>query len=137
MFSGYNGGVFNATTGALESYSIAPFSCFSGATGLYTQANSLTAFSVSSGATLWTATPKKGDSYSSAPVIVNGYVYIGTAEGYIAEYSLATGKRVEHFCRSRDSGGGQRKLHITAVRLGCRRRLVNCACQQQSSGALA
>ncbi len=95
VFSGYNGGVFNATTGALESYFNSTFApAFSGATGLYTQANSLTAFSVSSGATLWTATPKKGDSYSSAPVIVNGCVYIGTAEGYIAEYSLATGKRV-------------------------------------------
>lgn len=94
VFSGYNGGVFNATTGALESYFNSSFApAFCGSTGLYTETNVLTAFSVTSGATTWTANPPSGDSYSSAPIIVNRVVYIGTAAGNVIGYSLATGKQ--------------------------------------------
>ena len=94
VFEGYNGGVFNAATGALESYFNSSFApAFSGSTGLYTETNALTAFSVTSGATTWTATPPKDDSFSSAPIIVNGVVYIGTAAGNVMGYSLAAGKQ--------------------------------------------
>jgi len=95
VFSGYNGGVFDATTGALESYFNSAFApAFAGSTGLYTEADTLTAFSVTSGATTWTATPSGGDSYSSAPIIVNGVVYVGTAGGNVVGYLLTTGKQV-------------------------------------------
>jgi outer membrane protein assembly factor BamB len=95
VFSGYNGGVFDAATGALESYFNSSFApAFSGTTGLYTESNVLTAFSVTSGATTWTATPPSGDSYSSAPIIVNGVVYVGTAGGKVVGYLLTTGKQV-------------------------------------------
>jgi outer membrane protein assembly factor BamB len=94
VFGSYNGGVFNATTGALEGYFNSNFApAFSGSTGLYTETNVLTAFSVTSGSATWTAAPPIDDSFSSAPIIVNGVVYIGTAAGNVIGYSLATGKR--------------------------------------------
>lgn len=95
VFSGYNGAVFDAASGALESYFNSNFApAFAGSTGLYTEADTLTAFSVTSGATTWTATPPSGDSYSSAPIIVNGVVYIGTAGGNLVGYLVTTGTQV-------------------------------------------
>jgi outer membrane protein assembly factor BamB len=95
VYTGYNGGVFNSATGALDGYFNSNFApAFSNGTGLYTETNLMTAFTVSTGATAWTASPANGDSYSSAPIIVNGIVYIGTSEGKLLGYSLTTGKRL-------------------------------------------
>lgn len=95
VFGSYNGGVFNATTGALLSYFNSEFApAFAGKTGLYTESNSLTAFNVKTGATVWTAAPPNGDSYSSPPIIVNSVAYVGTAEGNLIGYSLGKGKQL-------------------------------------------
>jgi outer membrane protein assembly factor BamB len=95
VFNGYNGGVFNAATGALLSNFNSNFApAFANGTGLYTETNLITAFNVTSGATTWTAAPATGDSYSSAPIIVNGTVYIGTNLGNLVGYTLSTGKKI-------------------------------------------
>ena len=91
----YNGIVFDATSGAVQSYFNSGFApAFWNGTGLYTETNSLTAFNVTSGSTLWTAAPATGDSYSSAPIVVNGVVYIGTSEGKLLGYNATKGTRV-------------------------------------------
>jgi outer membrane protein assembly factor BamB len=95
LSSGYNGAVFNAANGALlSSFNSNYAPAFAGSTGLYTSSNSLTAFNVTTNATLWTASPAEGDSYSTAPVIVNSVAYVGTSQGNLIGYSLAKGKQV-------------------------------------------
>jgi len=95
VYEGYNGGVFKASNGKLLSYFNSAFApAFAAGIGLYTENDSLTAFKVATGVTIWTAAPAQGDSYSSAPIIVNGVVYIGTAEGNLIGYSLKTGAQI-------------------------------------------
>ncbi len=95
VFGSYNGGVFKSSNGALLGYFNSEFApAFSGTTGLYTETNSLTAFNVKTGVTVWTAAPTGGDSYSSAPIIVNGVVYVGTSAGNLIGYSLKKGTQL-------------------------------------------
>jgi outer membrane protein assembly factor BamB len=95
VYGGYNGGVFKASNGKLLSYFNSEFApAFAAGIGLYTESNSLTAFKVATGATIWTAAPAQGDSYSSAPIIVNSVVYVGTAAGNLIGYSLKTGAQL-------------------------------------------
>jgi outer membrane protein assembly factor BamB len=62
--------------------------------GFYTEATSLTAVDLSSGLTLWTAMPEKGESYSCAPIVVNGVVYSGTSAGNLYGYTSDSGNKV-------------------------------------------
>jgi outer membrane protein assembly factor BamB len=95
VFGNYNGGVFNAKNGALLSNFNSTFApAFAAGIGLYTATNQITAFTVKNGTTLWTAAPANGDSYSSAPIIVNGVVYIGTGQGNLVGYSLTKGTQL-------------------------------------------
>src|SRR5207245_11645686 len=68
---------------------------FLNGTGFYTESNSLTAVTLSTGSTLWTAAPPSGDSYSISPIVVNGTVYVGTANGNLLGYNATTGANVE------------------------------------------
>ncbi len=63
-------------------------------TAFYTEPASLTAVNVTNSQTLWTALPVSGDSYSCAPIVVNGVVYAGTTEGNVYGYSADSGSAV-------------------------------------------
>ena len=63
-------------------------------TAFYTEGGSLSAVDLSTSQTLWTALPQSGDSYSCAPIVVNGVVYAGTAAGNFYGYSAASGSTV-------------------------------------------
>jgi len=63
-------------------------------TAFYTEQNSLTAVDLTSSQPLWIALPQSGDSFSCAPIVVNGVVYSGTANGNLYGYSSATGSTV-------------------------------------------
>lgn len=90
-----DGQVLKATTGAFLSCFNSFFApAFSGSTVLYTWSDSLSAFTVKSAATVWTAFPAEGDSYSSAPIIINGVVYIGTTQGNLIGYLLKNGTQL-------------------------------------------
>jgi outer membrane protein assembly factor BamB len=93
---GYNGLILDADTGATQGYfnSEATPAFYEGV-GIYVETNLVTAFNTKTNATLWTAQPSIGDSYSSPAVIVNGVVYVGTAEGNLLGYAGNTGKLVE------------------------------------------
>ena len=89
-----NGQVFKASTGAFVSCFNSQFApAFAEGIGLYTENKKLTAFTVSTGATVWTAS-SGNDSYSSAPIIVNGVVYIGTTKGKLIGHSLKNGTKL-------------------------------------------
>jgi outer membrane protein assembly factor BamB len=62
-------------------------------TAFYTEGGSLSAVDLSTSQTLWTATPGS-DSYSCAPIVVNGIVYAGTAAGNFYGYAAASGSQV-------------------------------------------
>ncbi|HTS35223.1 MAG TPA: PQQ-binding-like beta-propeller repeat protein [Candidatus Solibacter sp.] len=88
---GQNGDIFNAATGALAGSFEADFApAFTKNTAFYVQAAGLTAVDVTSGATVWTASPNNG-SYSTPPIVVNGIVYVGTSGGYLLGYRSKTG----------------------------------------------
>jgi outer membrane protein assembly factor BamB len=95
LFDNYNGGIFDAKNGQLLGYFNSTFApAFAGGVGLYTENSSLTAFTVATNETLWTAAPSAGDYYASAPIIVNGVVYVGTGQGNLLAYSLTTGQQI-------------------------------------------
>ena len=60
-------------------------------TAFYTEDSSLTAVNVSNSQSLWIAMPKSGDTYSCAPIVVNGVVYAGTNAGNLYGYSATNG----------------------------------------------
>jgi outer membrane protein assembly factor BamB len=94
VYSGYNGGVFQASNGTLLSNFNSEFApAFANGIGLYTNTDSITAFNVTTNATVWTAAPAAGDSYSTAPIIVNGVAYVGTSQGELIGYGLYKGKK--------------------------------------------
>ena len=63
-------------------------------TAFYTEASTLTAVDLSTSQTLWTGMPQSGDSYSCAPIVVNGVVYAGTTAGNVYGYSATDGSTV-------------------------------------------
>ncbi len=60
----------------------------------YTEPSYLTAFDLTTSRFLWLELPQNGDSYSCAPIVVNGVVYAGTAEGNLYGYSADTGSEL-------------------------------------------
>ena len=95
LIPNYNGIIFNATTGNTRGYFNGDFSpTFWQRTSYIIHNNQLTAFDVKTGARKWKASPASGDSYSSAPVAVNGVVYVGTAGGNLLGYNANTGTLV-------------------------------------------
>ena len=66
-------------------------------TAFYTEQGTLTAVDLPSAQTLWTAMPQNGDSYSCAPIVVNGVVYAGTSSGNLYGYASGTGNNVFSF----------------------------------------
>jgi outer membrane protein assembly factor BamB len=95
MITGADGAILNATSGAVTGSFNSNFApAFLGTTAFYTESGTLTAVDISTGATIWTASPTVGDSYASPPIVVNRGVYIGTAEGYLEGYDTANGKQV-------------------------------------------
>jgi outer membrane protein assembly factor BamB len=67
---------------------------FVGTTAFYTEADTLTAVSLTSGDTLWTAVASAGETYTCSPVVVNGVVYTGTSTGNLIGYWSKSGKQV-------------------------------------------
>ena len=93
LVQGFDGAIFNASNGTATGNFNSQFApTFWGKNGFYTESNSLTAFTIATGTTIWTAAPPGGDSYASAPIAVNGVIYIGTSEGKLLGYTSATGK---------------------------------------------
>jgi outer membrane protein assembly factor BamB len=84
--------VFNSTSGTVASYFNSYFvPVFWNGTAFYSQATGLTAVSLTSGKTVWSAAPPSGDSYSISPIVVNGILYIGTKLGTLLGYKSGTG----------------------------------------------
>ena len=89
LIQGFNGMMFSSTTGAMLGNFNSLFApTFWGPSGFYGETNSLTAFNPSTGNTLWTVVPPSGDLYASAPIAVNGVIYIGTTLGNLLGYTL-------------------------------------------------
>ncbi len=95
MINSDNGAIFNAGNGTVTGYFDSEFTpAFFGGVVFYTESTSLTAVEISTGDTLWTASPSGGDSYASPPIVVNQVVYVGTAAGNVEGYSAYTGANV-------------------------------------------
>jgi len=60
-------------------------------TGFYATSSTLSAVDLMSGNSIWAAAPPSGDSYASPPVVVNGVVYVGTANGLVIGYKGSNG----------------------------------------------
>jgi len=63
-------------------------------TVFYTEPNLLSAVDLTSSQPLWAAFPGGGNSYSCAPIVVDGVVYTGTTNGNLYGYSADTGSQV-------------------------------------------
>jgi outer membrane protein assembly factor BamB len=85
--------MYDAATGApLGSFPPGPPPAFSGSTGFFLTGSILRARDAYSGAVRWTFT---GDgTLSSAPIVVNGYVYIGSSSGKLYALDASTGANV-------------------------------------------
>lgn len=85
--------ILDAQTGAvLGSFSAGAAPAFNGSTGFFLSGTTLEARDVVSGAVQWSFT---GDgTLSSAPIIDNGYVYIGSTSGNLYAVNAATGVSV-------------------------------------------
>jgi len=91
-FVGSNGLILteaDGTTNGEFSSTYAPV--FSGSTAFYTESNSISAVDLATGATLWTAAPATGDSFSTSPILVNNVIYVGTQEGNLEGYAARSG----------------------------------------------
>jgi outer membrane protein assembly factor BamB len=84
--------VLDASTGlTLGSFSATTAPAFSGATGFFLSGSTLQAVDLGSKAVLWSFT---GDgSLSTAPIVVNGNVFIGSTTGNIYAVDATTGKQ--------------------------------------------
>lgn len=90
-----DGITLSAATGALVGgFNSLYMPAFLGKTAFYTEADTLTAVSLSTGSTLWTAVASAGETYSCSPVVVNGVVYTGTSTGKLIGYGNTTGKKI-------------------------------------------
>ncbi len=90
-----DGITLNAATGALVGgFNSQYMPAFLGKTAFYTEADTLTAVSLTTGNTLWTAVASAGETYSCSPIVVNGVVYTGTSTGNLIGYQNVTGKPV-------------------------------------------
>ena len=95
LVQGFNGMIFSSTLGtALANFNSLFAPTFWGTSGFYGESNSLTAFNSTSGNTIWTKAPPNGDSYASAPIAVNGVIYIGTTQGKLLGYTVGKGRLV-------------------------------------------
>lgn len=85
--------MFDAPTGAvLGTFPPGPPPAFSGSTGFFLTGSILKARDAYSGAVRWSFT---GDgTLSSAPIVVNGYVYIGSRSGKVYALDASTGANV-------------------------------------------
>ena len=85
--------MFDAPTGAvLGTFPPGPPPAFSGSTGYFLTGSILKARDAYSGAVRWSFT---GDgTLSSAPIVVNGYVYIGSSSGKVYALDGSTGANV-------------------------------------------
>jgi len=85
--------MYDAATGApLGSFPPGPPPAFSGSTGFFLTGSILKARDAYSGAVRWSFT---GDgTLSSAPIVVNGYVYIGSSSGKVYALDGSTGANV-------------------------------------------
>lgn len=85
--------MFDAPTGAvLGTFPPGPPPAFSGSTGFFLTGSILRARDAYSGATRWSFT---GDgTLISAPIVVNGYVYIGSSSGKVYALDGSTGANV-------------------------------------------
>ena len=94
LFESTNGMTFNTTTNSPVGGFNSEFApAFSGNTVFYTEPNSLTAISLTTGATLWTATPTGTATFTCSPIVVNGIVYMGTSTGTLLGYGASTGRQ--------------------------------------------
>ena len=95
MSNGHDGEILNASKGTYVGSFDADFapSVFQN-TVLYVRYGSLNAVAAGSGATVWSALPPAGDTYSTPPIVVNGVVYVGTSTGKLMGYAALTGENM-------------------------------------------
>lgn len=94
LFQSTSGLTFDTATNALVGGFNSQYApAFSATTAFYTEPSSLTAVSLTTGGTLWTATPPGGESFACSPLVVNGNVLMGTGAGMLLGYSGATGQQ--------------------------------------------
>jgi len=94
MSYGHNGDILNAVTGQMVGNFDADFApAIVNHTAFYVQSSGLKAVDTSSGITIWSAAPTN-DTYSTPAIVVNGFVYVGTASGFLMGYKWDTGKLV-------------------------------------------
>jgi outer membrane protein assembly factor BamB len=90
-----DGITISATNGTLVGGFNSQYSpAFWGTTAVYTEPDTLTGVDLSTGTTVWTAVAPAGESYSCAPIIVNGVVYAGTSAGNLHGYAVGSGKKL-------------------------------------------
>ena len=93
LISSPPGYVLNSANGAgLGRFAAGPAPAFAGTTGLFLSGSTLTAQNTGTGAILWTFA---GDgSLDTAPIVVNGDVYVGSSSGNLYALDLGTGNQV-------------------------------------------
>ena len=87
---------------------------FSNGSGFFVESNLLSAVDLATGATLWTAIPPNGDSYSVSPIVVNGVVYVGTSAGNLMGYDATSGIEVVAMFLGSPIPGGQEIIGMGA-----------------------
>jgi outer membrane protein assembly factor BamB len=93
--NGHDGDILDAKKGTYVGFFDADFApAFYDGIAFYVQSGNLNAVNATTGATVWTAIPASGDSYSSPPIVVNGVVYVGTNLGELLGYKAKTGVKV-------------------------------------------
>ena len=91
--SGYSGMSFDAETGNfLSSYTASQPPALTATTGYFLQSSTLSAIGLSNSVIRWTFA---GDgSLATAPIVVNGYVFIGSSSGKVYGLDATTGAQV-------------------------------------------
>jgi outer membrane protein assembly factor BamB len=90
--SGYNGGVFNSETGtSAGSYVADSPAAFSATTGYFLQGGTLRGVTLSNNTVIWSFA---GDAQlAGSPIVVNQYVFIGSASGNLYALDGSTGQQ--------------------------------------------
>ncbi|HYK99570.1 MAG TPA: PQQ-binding-like beta-propeller repeat protein [Steroidobacteraceae bacterium] len=91
--AGSSGTVFDAETGALKgTYNASVIPAFTSTTGFFLSGGTLQGVALSNNQILWSFA---GDGQlSSAPIVVNGYVFIGSGGGNLYALDVTTGQQV-------------------------------------------
>ncbi len=88
--------ILDATTGTeLGSFAAQPTPAFSNGTGFFVNNGGLEARNAATQAVIWSASVA-GNPFVTAPIVINGNVYVGTAAGDVYAFDAATGSQSWH-----------------------------------------